>query len=74
MTTFNEMNVSTAAPYTEATQSDTQAQKPLANLLAQAELLPDPTPEELAEADRIFAEAFAPYVGRDEYLREQEMR
>ena len=74
MSTFNAMNVSTAAPYTEATQSDTQAQKPLANLLAQAELLPDPTPEELAEADRIFAEAFAPYVGRDEYLREQEMR
>ena len=74
MSTFNAMNVSTAAPYTEATQSDTQAQKPLANLLAQAELLPDPTPEELAEADRIFAEAFAPYVRRDEYLREQEMR
>ena len=74
MSTFNEMNVSTAAPYSEAVQSDTQAQKPLANLLAQAELLPDPTPEELAEADRIFAEAFAPYVGRDEYLHEQEMR
>ena len=74
MSTFNQMNVSTAAPYTEASQSDTQSPKPLANLLAQAELLPDPTPEELAEADRILAEAFAPYVGRDEYLREQEMR
>ena len=74
MTTFNKMNVSTATPQVEAVQSDTQTQKPLANLLAQAELLPDPTPEELAEADRILAEAFAPYVGRDEYLREQEMR
>ncbi len=74
MTTFNQMNVSTAVPENEAMQADTQSPKLLANLLAQAELLPDPTPEELAEADRILAEAFAPYVGRDEYLREQEMR
>lgn len=74
MTTFNSMNVSTAVPTTEATQSDTQSPKLLANLLAQAELLPDPTPEELAEADRILAEAFAPYVGQEEYFREQEMR
>lgn len=75
MSTFNTMNVSTAVPTTsEAMQLDTQTPKALSNLLAQAELLPDPTEEELAEADRILAEAFAPYVGRDEYLREQEMR
>ena len=75
MSTFNTMNVSTAVPTTsEAMQTDTQSPKALSNLLAQAELLPDPTEEELAEADRILAEAFAPYVGRDEYLREQEMR
>ena len=74
MSTFNQMNVSPAAPTGQAVQADTQQPKMLGNLLAQAELLPDPTPEELAEADRILAEAFAPYVGRDEYLREQEMR
>ena len=68
------MNVSPAAPMGQTVQADTQQSKMLENLLAQAELLPDPTPEELAEADRILAEAFAPYVGRDEYLREQEMR
>ena len=68
------MNVSPAAPMGQTVQADTQQPKMLENLLAQAELLPDPTPEELAEADRILAEAFAPYVGRDEYLREQEMR
>ena len=74
MSTFNQMNVSPAAPMGQTVQADTQQPKLLENLLAQAELLPDPTPEELAEADRILAEAFAPYVGRDEYLREQEMR
>ena len=74
MSTFNQMNVSPAAPTGQTVQADTQQSKMLGNLLAQAELLPDPTPEELAEADRILAEAFAPYVGRDEYLREQEMR
>ena len=74
MSTFNQMNVSPAAPTGQAVQADTQQPKMLGNLLAQAELLPDPTPEELAEADRILAEAFAPYVGRDEYLREREMR
>lgn len=74
MTTFSSMNVSTATPNIEAVQSDTPRPKPLANLLAQADNLPDPTPEELAEADRILAEAFAPYVGQEEYFREQERR
>ena len=75
MSTFNEMSVSSAMPFTnEVTQSETHPPKLLANLLSQAELLPDPTEEELAEADRILAEAFAPYVGQDEYFREQEMR
>ena len=71
MTTFNDMNVSTTMPSECAKQSDTQ---PLSHLLALAETLPDPTPEELEEADRILAEAFAPYVGQDEYFREREMR
>ena len=71
MTTFNDMNVSPAMPIERTEQSET---RPLANLLALAENLPDPTPEELAEADRILAEAFAPYEGRDAYFHEQEMR
>ena len=71
MTTFKELNVSPAMPIERAEQSGT---RPLANLLALAENLPDPTPEELAEADRILAEAFAPYEGRDAYFHEQEMR
>ena len=74
MTTFNDLNVSTAVPSSEAMQSDTPSSSFMANLLARAENLPDPTPEELAEADRIFAEAFAPYEGRALYLAEQEMR
>ena len=45
MTTFNEMNVSTATPYDEAVQSDTQHPKPFASLLAQADKMSDPTPE-----------------------------
>ena len=74
METFNQMNVSDAMPQNEATQSDTQTLKPFANLLAQAENMPMPTPEEIEEADRILAEAYAPYVGLDDYFREKEMR
>jgi hypothetical protein len=46
----------------------------LANLLAQAENLPDPTPEELAKADRILADAFAPYQGKEDYFQAQEAK
>lgn len=75
MTTFNDLNVSTATPSSEHTQSDTNTSSSyLAHLMAQVENDPDPTPEELAEADRILAEAFAPYVGQEEYFREKEMR
>ena len=68
MTTFNQMNVSPAAPIGQSVQADTHQPKMLANLLAQAENLPDPTPEELEEADRILAEAFAPYVELREFV------
>lgn len=34
----------------------------------------EPTPEELAEADRIINEAFAPYAEKDIYMRERELR
>ena len=74
MTTFNSMNVSPATPLHEAEQTDTKPSSYLANLLSQVENEPDPTPEELEEANRILAEAFAPYVGQAEYFREKEMR
>lgn len=42
--------------------------------LKEAEKYEMPTDEEIAEADRILAEAYAPYVGQDAYFREREMR
>ena len=42
--------------------------------LKEAEKYEMPTDEEIAEADCILAEAFAPYVGQDAYFREREMR
>ncbi|MBR2325757.1 MAG: AAA family ATPase [Alistipes sp.] len=42
--------------------------------LKEAEHYEMPTDEEIAEADRILAEAFAPYERRAEYLAEQEYR
>ena len=75
MSTFNPMNVSPATPQTEPMQSDTQRPTSMfASLMKEAESMPEPTAEEIAEADRIFAEAFAPYERRAEYLAEQEMR
>ena len=74
MTTFNEMNVSPAMPNSASQQEDTNTLQPFANLLAQTENMPEPTLEEIEEADRILAEAFAPYVGLDEYFHQKEMR
>jgi hypothetical protein len=45
-----------------------------ASSLKEAEEYEMPTDEELAEADRILAEAFAPYEGQAAYLAEQEYR
>jgi hypothetical protein len=45
-----------------------------ASLMREAEMLSEPTPEEIAEADRILNEALAPYVEQDVYLRERELR
>ncbi len=42
--------------------------------MREAEMLSEPTPEEIAEADRILNEALAPYVEQDIYLRERELR
>ena len=45
-----------------------------ASLMREADSLPEPTPEEVAEADRIINEAMAPYVKLDLYMRERELR
>lgn len=45
-----------------------------ARLMAEADLYPEPTPEEIAEADRVLAEALAPYSEESYRLHEQEMR
>ncbi len=75
MSTFNQMNVSPATPQSEPMQSDTPKPTSMfASLMKEAESMPEPTEEEIAEADRILAEAFAPYERRNEYLAEQEMR
>ena len=42
--------------------------------MSEAEMLSEPTPEEIAEADRILAEALAPYEQQSAMLREQEFR
>lgn len=74
MVTFSNMNVPTAALEENVQQKGATSPNYLNHLLSQVENDPNPTPEELAEADRILAEAFAPYVGQDEYFREREMR
>ncbi len=48
--------------------------KMFASLMSEAEMLSEPTPEEIAEADRILAEALAPYEQQSAMLREQEFR
>ena len=45
-----------------------------ASLLREAEFMGEPTPEEMAEADRIINEAMAPYAEQDIYRRERELR
>ena len=45
-----------------------------ASLLREAEFMDEPTPEEMAEADRIINEAMAPYAEQDIYRRERELR
>ena len=42
--------------------------------MREADSLPEPTPEEVAEADHIINEAMAPYVKLDLYMRERELR
>ena len=48
--------------FEQGVQGGTQQPKMLASLMAEAEKYPMPTEEEMAEADRIIAEAFAPYI------------
>ena len=74
-TTDSQSGVSTpCAPIQNGAQVDTPKPKMFASLMAEAEMLPEPTPEEIAEADRILAEALAPYEEQSAILREQEYR
>lgn len=57
-----------------ATSVGTAPPQMFASLMREAEMLSEPTPEEIAEADRILNEALAPYVEQDVYLRERELR
>ena len=76
MTTSNEeMGVGTpSVSSSNATQSSDFHTPMFAALMREAELYPEPTPEEIAEADRILGEAMAPYVAEDYRLREQQLR
>lgn len=76
MTTFNEeLGVTpTIASSSEAAQGGTQRPKLFAALMAEAEKYPEPTAEEIAEADRILAEALAPYERESIRMREEELR
>ena len=76
MTTLNTELGAMPTPtlFKEKTETKPYRSKSLAEMLAEAEHLPDPTPEEIAEADRIIEEAFAPYVRESERLREWEYR
>ena len=60
--------------FEQGVQGGTQQPKMLASLMAEAEKYPMPTEEEMAEADRNIAEAFAPYIREEERLREVEYR
>lgn len=76
MEVFNEsLGISPpSAPHTEAVQEGKKPTQIFASMLAEAEKYPDPTPEEIAEADRILAEALAPYEEASLQLRERELR
>lgn len=75
MMTFNEtLNAAPAISAPTTQEAETQRRPLLAALMAEAENYPDPTPEEIAEADRIIAEALAPYEEESARLREQEYR
>lgn len=74
---FVTTNGSIAAAVSQGDAGHKEPQKKstmFASLLKEAEEYEMPTDEEIAEADRILAEAFAPYERRSEYLAEQEMR
>ena len=71
--TANESSVVVADASNSATQNRPFGGK-FASLLKEADALPEPTAEEIAEADRILAEAFAPYERQAEYFAEQEYR
>ena len=75
ITTNEPLGVRTpSVPSSEGTQGHLPTTKMFAGLMAEAENFPEPTPEEIAEADRILAEALAPYELESARLREQEFR
>lgn len=72
---FVQTNESSAMPYSQGDSTqDSICKASFASLLKRAESYPDPTPEELAEADRILAEALAPYERKSIEWRERERR
>ena len=83
MTTFDDLNVATATLFDEPEQCDTtnsapsQAplqRTPFASLIAEAQNYPSPTPEELAESDRIFASSMEAYEKKGAILHAREQR
>ena len=73
MTTFSNLNVSNAAPNGEQYE-DTSHPMPFASLLRDVDEYPDPTPEELAEADAILNGAMASYDALGAQLHYEEAR
>ena len=74
MTTFNDLDVAPAMLFDEPEQyGDTDCTPsqtpPFASLIAEAQNYPPPTPEELAEADAILAQALLPYEKQGRELR-----
>ncbi len=73
---FVTANESSACAVSEA-RAETQHKAlggMFSSLLKEAEQYPEPTPEEIAEADRILAEALAPYEKMDAQHQEREQR
>ena len=77
MTSSNEqLGVGTPPPVSSSNASTDSVIYPqmFASLMRESDSLPEPTPEEVAEADRIINKVMAPYAELDLYMRERELR
>ena len=74
MTVNETLSATPAVPINGAQDIVAQSSKMFAGLMAEVENDPMPTPEEIAEADRILAEALAPYEAESARMREEECR